>query len=72
MGRRGANQAAVFFAALGTAFCGFSKNMEMLIVARFVSEVCYHHTTTSHRQLSLVGSVVVEYSRLLREYLRYE
>ncbi|KAI0085904.1 vacuolar amino acid permease [Irpex rosettiformis] len=36
MGRRGANQTAVFFAALGTACCGFSKNMEMLIVARFL------------------------------------
>ena len=37
MGRRGANQTAVFFAALGTAACGLSTNMEMLIVARFVS-----------------------------------
>jgi MFS family permease len=39
MGRRGANQTAVFFAALGTALCGFSTSMEMLIVARFVSVV---------------------------------
>lgn len=39
MGRRGANQAAVIFAALGTAACGFSSNMEMLIAARFVSRV---------------------------------
>ncbi|KAI0344962.1 MFS general substrate transporter [Trametopsis cervina] len=37
MGRRGANQTAVLFTALGTAFCGFSTNMEMLIVARFLS-----------------------------------
>ena len=37
MGRRGANQTAVFFAALGTAACGFSTSMEMLIAARFVS-----------------------------------
>lgn len=37
MGRRGANQIAVLFAALGTAACGFSTNMETLIVARFVS-----------------------------------
>ncbi len=38
MGRRGANQVAVFFAALGTLACGLSSNMEMLIAARFVSE----------------------------------
>ena len=38
MGRRGANQLAVVFAALGTAACGFSTSMEMLIAARFVSE----------------------------------
>ncbi|KAG1731206.1 major facilitator superfamily domain-containing protein [Suillus paluster] len=37
MGRRGANQLAVCTAALGTLFCGFSKNMEMLVVARFLS-----------------------------------
>ena len=37
MGRRGANQAAVFFAGLGTLACGFSTNMETLIAARFVS-----------------------------------
>lgn len=37
MGRRGANQTAVIFAALGTAACGFSTNMETLIAARFVS-----------------------------------
>ncbi|KIP03380.1 hypothetical protein PHLGIDRAFT_121639 [Phlebiopsis gigantea 11061_1 CR5-6] len=36
MGRRGANQTAVIFAALGTAACGFSQNMEMLIAARFL------------------------------------
>ncbi|PCH38509.1 vacuolar amino acid permease [Wolfiporia cocos MD-104 SS10] len=36
MGRRGANQTAVFFAALGTAACGLSGNMETLIAARFL------------------------------------
>ncbi|KAM5542022.1 hypothetical protein V8D89_004332 [Ganoderma adspersum] len=36
MGRRGANQAAVFFAGLGTLACGFSTNMETLIAARFL------------------------------------
>ncbi|KAG9309209.1 vacuolar amino acid permease [Chiua virens] len=37
LGRRGANQTAVIAAALGTAACGFSRNMEMLILARFLS-----------------------------------
>ncbi|KAG1731234.1 major facilitator superfamily domain-containing protein [Suillus paluster] len=37
MGRRGANQLAVCSAALGTLLCGFSTNMEMLVVARFLS-----------------------------------
>ena len=37
LGRRNANQMAVYFAALGTAACGFSGNMEALIAARFVS-----------------------------------
>ncbi|KIP04574.1 hypothetical protein PHLGIDRAFT_56996, partial [Phlebiopsis gigantea 11061_1 CR5-6] len=37
MGRRAANQIAVVFAALGTAACGLSSNMEMLIAARFVA-----------------------------------
>ena len=37
LGRRNANQTAVYFAALGTAACGFSGNMESLIAARFVS-----------------------------------
>ncbi|KAI6138005.1 major facilitator superfamily domain-containing protein [Pisolithus thermaeus] len=39
LGRRGANQLAVFFACLGTVACGFSRNMEMLVVARFLSGV---------------------------------
>lgn len=38
MGRRGANQTAVVFAALGTLACGMSKNMETLIAARFVRD----------------------------------
>jgi MFS family permease len=37
MGRRGANQTAVFFAALGALCCGLSNSLEMLIAARFVS-----------------------------------
>ncbi|KAI0045780.1 MFS general substrate transporter [Auriscalpium vulgare] len=36
MGRRGANQTAVFFAGLGTLACGVSGNMETLILARFL------------------------------------
>ncbi|KAI0074691.1 MFS general substrate transporter [Panus rudis PR-1116 ss-1] len=38
LGRRGANQTAVLFAALGTLACGFSTNMETLIAARFVRD----------------------------------
>lgn len=38
LGRRGANQVAVISAAAGTLCCGLSQNMEMLIVARFVSQ----------------------------------
>ncbi|KLO19602.1 MFS general substrate transporter [Schizopora paradoxa] len=37
LGRRGANQTAVIFAGLGTLACGLSRNMETLIVARFLS-----------------------------------
>jgi MFS family permease len=37
MGRRGANQTAVFFAGIGTLCCGLSNSLEMLIAARFVS-----------------------------------
>lgn len=37
MGRRSANQLAVCITALGTLFCGFSTNMEMLVAARFLS-----------------------------------
>ncbi|KZP06017.1 MFS general substrate transporter [Athelia psychrophila] len=36
MGRRGANQTAVFLAGLGTLCCGLSTNMYMLIAARFL------------------------------------
>lgn len=39
LGRRGANQIAVLFCALGTLACGLSTNMEMLIVARFLSGI---------------------------------
>ncbi|KAF8757976.1 vacuolar amino acid permease [Rhizoctonia solani] len=36
LGRRGANQTAVLFAAVGTLACGLSNSLEMLIAARFV------------------------------------
>ena len=36
LGRKRANQTALFFAGLGVLMCGLSTNMEMLIVARFV------------------------------------
>ncbi|KAF8507617.1 major facilitator superfamily domain-containing protein [Gautieria morchelliformis] len=39
MGRRGANQTAVFFAGLGTLCCGLSTSLEMLIAARFLSGI---------------------------------
>ncbi|KAH9939440.1 MFS general substrate transporter [Amylocystis lapponica] len=39
MGRRGANQIAVLFAAIGTIACGFSSNMETLIAARFLAGI---------------------------------
>ncbi|KAH7890146.1 major facilitator superfamily domain-containing protein [Phlebopus sp. FC_14] len=37
LGRRGANQLAVAAAAIGTIACGLSKDMETLVVARFLS-----------------------------------
>ncbi|CAE6399759.1 unnamed protein product [Rhizoctonia solani] len=37
LGRRGANQTAVMFAAVGTLACGLSNSLEMLIAARFLS-----------------------------------
>ncbi|KAJ7729775.1 vacuolar amino acid permease [Mycena metata] len=39
MGRRGANNTAMVFAALGTIGCGLSGNMEMLILARFIAGI---------------------------------
>ncbi|PPR05145.1 hypothetical protein CVT26_012231 [Gymnopilus dilepis] len=39
LGRKGANQTAVLFAGLGVLMCGLSRNMEMLIVARFFSGI---------------------------------
>ncbi|KAJ6606028.1 MFS general substrate transporter [Mycena vulgaris] len=39
IGRRGANQMAIYFAALGTIGCGLSRNMETLIAARFITDV---------------------------------
>jgi len=36
LGRRGANQLAVGFLAAGTLVCGLSRNMEMLVLGRFV------------------------------------
>ncbi|KAJ6509204.1 vacuolar amino acid permease [Mycena vitilis] len=39
MGRKGANQTAICFAALGTIGCGLSRNMETLIIARFIAGI---------------------------------
>lgn len=37
LGRKGANRTALFFAAAGCVMCGLSRNMEMLIAARFLA-----------------------------------
>ena len=37
MGRRRANELAIFFAAVGILACGLSNSMQMLIISRFVS-----------------------------------
>ena len=56
LGRRGANQTAVFFAALGTLACGFSTNMEMLIAARFVRiQTSIVYTVLTALQLAGLG-----------------
>ncbi|KAJ6630409.1 major facilitator superfamily domain-containing protein [Mycena sp. CBHHK59/15] len=39
MGRRGANHTALIFAAVGTIGCGLSRNMETLILARFIAGI---------------------------------
>lgn len=39
MGRRGANQSAIIFAAIGIIGCGYSSSMKMLIVSRFISGI---------------------------------
>ncbi|TFK24624.1 MFS general substrate transporter [Coprinopsis marcescibilis] len=39
LGRRGANHTALLFAGLGVLLCGLSKNMETLILARFLSGI---------------------------------
>ncbi|KAJ6462695.1 major facilitator superfamily domain-containing protein [Mycena vulgaris] len=39
MGRRGANQKAILFAAVGTIDCGLAPNMESLILARFIAGI---------------------------------
>ncbi|KAF8352168.1 vacuolar amino acid permease [Amanita rubescens] len=36
MGRKGANHTALFFAGSGILLCGFSRNLEMLILSRFL------------------------------------
>ncbi|KAF8723220.1 hypothetical protein AX14_009396 [Amanita brunnescens Koide BX004] len=36
MGRKNANHTALFFAGSGILLCGFSRNMEMLIMSRFL------------------------------------
>ena len=53
MGRRAANQTAVYFALIGTAACGLSNSMNMLIVARFVSIApLLPHSTVIHAYLT--------------------
>ncbi|KAJ7932806.1 vacuolar amino acid permease [Mycena leptocephala] len=39
MGRRGANHTAIVFTAIGTIGCGLSRNMESLILARFIAGI---------------------------------
>ncbi|KAJ7500453.1 major facilitator superfamily domain-containing protein [Mycena galericulata] len=39
MGRRGASHTAILFAAIGTVGCGLSRNMESLILARFIAGI---------------------------------
>ncbi|KAJ6567026.1 MFS general substrate transporter [Mycena capillaripes] len=39
LGRRGANHTALIFAATGTIGCGLSRNMESLILARFIAGI---------------------------------
>ncbi|KAJ7932767.1 vacuolar amino acid permease [Mycena leptocephala] len=39
MGRRGANHTAICLTALGTIGCGLSRNMETLILARFIAGI---------------------------------
>ena len=41
LGRKGANHTAVIFCGLGVLMCGLSKNLETLILARFVSFFTY-------------------------------
>ena len=55
MGRRGANQTAVFFAALGTLACGLSTSMETLIAARFVWISLIFHPLLCSRLFQLGG-----------------
>ncbi|OBZ75247.1 Multidrug resistance protein fnx1, partial [Grifola frondosa] len=58
LGRRGANQLAVLFAALGTAACGFSPNMEMLIAARFLGGLGGGGYLPRQRELNLAHRII--------------
>lgn len=67
LGRRGANQTAVIFAALGTLVCGLSNSMEMLIAARFVRMIGYTIVKVENEFHRLEALGVAEYLRLQRE-----
>ena len=61
LGRKRANQTALFFQGLGVLMCGLSTNMEMLIVARFV-RLYVHANVKKLNSCSFPALVVVAYS----------
>ena len=63
LGRKGANQTALFFAGLGVLMCGLSTNMETLIVARFVRP----YYSCEFKSFSFLELVVVACSLLRRK-----
>ncbi|KNZ77892.1 hypothetical protein J132_03168, partial [Termitomyces sp. J132] len=65
MGRRGANHAAVLFAAGGILACGCSFNMEMLIISRFISGI-------GGGGISMVSGIIISdmYSLRTRGFLQ--
>jgi len=60
LGRRVANQTAVFLAGLGTLFCGLAPSMELLVAARFLSGMGGGGVTTT-------ATVIVSDMYTLRE-----